>query len=110
MEKLPEKKRSLFDLNMLGIVIIMLLGYVLIHDLFGGTLFSYNSWDSYTLQALSWREGRLDLGRNYEYLELAIFEGKYYVSFPRFQAWSCCRLPLYSGQMCPATLYRPFTG
>ena len=24
MEKLPEKKRSLFDLNMLGIVIIML--------------------------------------------------------------------------------------
>lgn len=82
MEKLPEKKRSLFDLNMLGIVIIMLLGYVLIHDLFGGTLFSYNSWDSYTLQALSWREGRLDLGRNYEYLELAIFEGKYYVSFP----------------------------
>lgn len=39
---------------------------------------------SYMLQAQSWLEGRLDLGQNYEYLELAVFGGKYYVSFPPF--------------------------
>lgn len=60
----------------------MLLGYILLHDLLGGTLFLHSDWDSYTLQALSWREGRLDLGANYPWLELAIYEGKYYVSFP----------------------------
>ena len=43
-----------------------------------------NSYNTYTLQALSWLQGRLDLGRNYTWLELAIYEGKYYVSFPPF--------------------------
>lgn len=68
------------------LIIYVLLGivasYVLIHDLIGTTVFTHNAWDSYTLQTMSWREGRIDLGQNYEYLELAIYNGKYYVSFP----------------------------
>lgn len=43
-----------------------------------------NPYNSYTLQACSWLEGRLDLGRDYPWLELAIYGGKYYVSFPPF--------------------------
>lgn len=43
---------------------------------------SQNVYNSYSLQAESWLNGRLDLGQNYSHLELAIFEGKYYVSFP----------------------------
>lgn len=39
---------------------------------------------SYTLQACAWLDGRLDLGTDYPWLELAIYEGKYYVSFPPF--------------------------
>lgn len=35
-------------------------------------------YNSYILQAQSWLEGRLDLGRDYPYLELAIFNNKYY--------------------------------
>ena len=39
---------------------------------------------SYALQACAWLDGRLDLGKDYPWLELAIYEGKYYVSFPPF--------------------------
>ncbi|MCD8180462.1 MAG: hypothetical protein LUF26_03160 [Firmicutes bacterium] len=45
------------------------------------------AYNSYILQAQSWLEGRLDLGQNYSYLELAIFNGKYYVSFPPFPSY-----------------------
>lgn len=49
-------------------------------------------YNSYILQAQSWLEGRLDLGRDYPYLELAIFNNKYYVSFPPFVliGWNSC--------------------
>lgn len=75
------KKRRI-DTTLIALIVIVLLGYILMHDIFGGTLFNHNSWDSYTLQALAWRDGRLDLGQNYSHLEIAEFEGKYYVSFP----------------------------
>lgn len=70
------------DLTLVYVLLGILAVYVLIHDFLGGTLFEHNAWDSYTLQTMAWREGRLHLGRNYEYLELAIFKGRYYVSFP----------------------------
>ncbi len=55
----------------------------------------------YILQAQSWLEGRLDLGRDYPYLELAIFNNKYYVSFSRrFRLMLCCRLCLSAGTSC----------
>ena len=43
-----------------------------------------NTYNSYALQASSWLEGRLDLKENYAHLELAEYDGKYYVSFPPF--------------------------
>ncbi|MDO5377386.1 MAG: hypothetical protein Q4G52_03530 [Clostridia bacterium] len=43
-----------------------------------------NTYCSYALQACAWLEGRLDVGEGYTWLELAIREGKYYVSFPPF--------------------------
>jgi len=50
-----------------------------------------NAYNSYALQAESWLQGRLDLGRDYPWLELAIYQDKYYVSFPPFP--SCVLLP-----------------
>lgn len=68
-----------------GIMIfLILIAYVLIHDLIGETLFEHNRWDSYTLQAKAWLEGRVSLEQNYECLELAIYKDNYYVSFPPF--------------------------
>ena len=66
---------------MIGVVLI---GYVLLHDLIGETLLQHNVWDSYTLQAKRWLEGHMDLGQNYSYLEIAQYKGKFYVSFPPF--------------------------
>ncbi|HWQ59309.1 MAG TPA: hypothetical protein VN540_09850 [Clostridia bacterium] len=84
MESLKPRDRKQERATLALMLLIMLLGYVLLHDLLGGTLFAHSSWDSYTLQSLAWLRGQLDLGRNYDYLELAIFEGKYFVSFPPF--------------------------
>lgn len=46
-----------------------------------------NPYRSYSLQACAWLEGRLDLGQDYPWLELAVYEGKYYVSFPPFPSF-----------------------
>lgn len=43
-----------------------------------------NTYRSYALQACAWLEGRLDVGDIYTWLELAVRNGKYYVSFPPF--------------------------
>ena len=43
-----------------------------------------NFYNSYSLQAGRWLLGRLDLGRDYTYLEIAKYGGKYYLSFPPF--------------------------
>lgn len=48
----------------------------------GRSLFEHAVVDQHTLQALAWLEGRADLGRKPRYLEVAEFEGRYYVSFP----------------------------
>lgn len=44
-------------------------------------------YNSYILQAQSWLSGRLDLGQNYSHLEIAVFSGKYYISFPPFPSY-----------------------
>lgn len=48
----------------------------------GGTFFGSSSYNSYTLQALAWREGSVSLGKDYPHLELAVYENDWYVSFP----------------------------
>lgn len=71
------------DKTLIALMITLFIGYVLIHDILGGTLFSYCDWDSYSLQALAWRKGQLCLDENYSWLELAAYNGNYYVSFRR---------------------------
>ena len=46
------------------------------------TPFMHTHYCSYALQAERWMQGHLDLGKDYPWLELAIFDGKYFVSFP----------------------------
>lgn len=85
-------------------LLTMFAGYVLLHDLLGGTLFAHSDWDSYSLQAMAWREGRLDLGRNYEWLELAVFGGKYYVSFPPVPTLLLLPFTFFFGENTPNNL------
>lgn len=46
-----------------------------------------NPYNSYLLQSCAWLEGRLDLGQDYEWLELAVVNGRYYVTFPPFPSY-----------------------
>ncbi|QHS11196.1 hypothetical protein [Sinimarinibacterium sp. NLF-5-8] len=55
---------------------------VVLSELCGQSLFNRNPYNSFTLQTLRWFSGHLDLGQNYPHLELAIYQGRYFVSFP----------------------------
>ena len=69
----------------------------------GGWPWNENSYNSYTLQADSWLRGRLDLinGEDYNWLELAIYDGKYYVSFPPFPSYIMLPFVLVFGMATP---------
>lgn len=63
-----------------------LLAFVLLYTFLYGKLeqsiFSHNDWDSYTLQAQRWWQGKTDLGQDYTHLELAYYNDRVFVSFP----------------------------
>lgn len=63
-------------------------------------------YNSYSLQARAWLDGRLDLadGASYSWLELAIRDGKYYVSFPPFPSLVLLPLVAVFGVHTPDTL------
>ncbi len=57
-------------------------------------------YNSYILQAQSWLDGRLDLGQNYSHLEIAVFDGKYYISFPPFPSYLMLPFVLIGWDTC----------
>ncbi len=69
---------------LVGILFCLALSLLLYHSLAGGTLLSRNFYDSYSLQAENWLAGRnyIANGEDYTWLELAIYHGRYYQSFP----------------------------
>ena len=67
----------------LGVLVVMLV----VAAFTGQWPLQVNFYNSYVLQACAWLEGRLDLGQDYDWLELAIVNGKYYVSFPPFPSY-----------------------
>ncbi len=103
MEKAFAKKRGV-EQELLYALLLMLFGYVLLHDLLGGTLFVHSEWDSYTLQALAWREGKVGLGQNYPWLELATYNGDYFVSFPPLPSVVMLLLTFLFGENTPNNL------
>ncbi len=88
---MPEKK----DRWLTGVCLILavLMVYLLIMAGLGYSLMDHSPYDSYTLQAMAWRDGRVTVeGERYSWLELAVYQGEYYVSFPPFP--SVVMLPL----------------
>ena len=65
------------------IVLLALAAAHLLFYIFTGKDFSSGSYNTYVIQAESWLSGRLDVD-NRSWLELAVYEGRYYVSFPPF--------------------------
>lgn len=75
---------------------------LLLHALIGTDPLGQSAWDSYTLQALRWRQGHIALEQNYSWLELAEFEGRYYVSFPPLPAVPMWALTFVFGGQTPS--------
>lgn len=84
-------------------LLVMAFGYFLISDLMGGTLWIHQPQDSYTIQAMNWLEGRMYLenGEAYTWLELAIYDGRYYCSFPPLPSVVMLPLVLLFGYNTP---------
>ncbi|MDR0898348.1 MAG: hypothetical protein LBN04_10900 [Oscillospiraceae bacterium] len=70
----------------------------------GTNFLAHSAYDSYTLQALSWREGRIALSQNYPWLELAIYNEQYFVSFPPVPAVPMWLLSFVFGGNTPSAL------
>ena len=75
--------------------------YAAVHLALGTQPFAHSNYDSYTLQALAWREGRMSLGQDYPHLELAVYEGDWYVSFPPVPTLVQLPLTLLFGRETP---------
>ncbi len=72
--------------------------------IFDYNIFEHNPYDSYTRQALAWQDGRTYLNDDPDsiaYLELAVFDGKYYVSFPPVPSIIEFVLTLFFGKDTP---------
>lgn len=98
-ERSNEKIQKLLDV--LGVILILLVVHFVAGAFNGKWPWSGNPYNSYALQAAAWVNGHLDLGMNIEYLELAVFEGKYFVSFPPFPSYILLPFAFFYGSNTP---------
>ena len=70
------------DTTPLFLLLAMIDRWIMLHLSIGGSFFGSSYYNTYTLQAMAWRSGSLHLPYDYPALELAIYEGNFYVSFP----------------------------
>ena len=83
-DKLNKLKAVNRDLWLGGLVVVLSVFacYCVIWAFTNQNMLGQSQYMSYVLQARRWLGGHLDLGQDYPYLELAIYNGKYFVSFP----------------------------
>jgi 4-amino-4-deoxy-L-arabinose transferase-like glycosyltransferase len=73
-----------FTYHIIPALAALLCAYIVIYGAVGQGIFSHSTYDSYTRQALAWWSGSTALPENISWLELACYNGQYYVSFPPF--------------------------
>lgn len=92
------------DYTPIFLVLAMIVLWALSHALIGGSFCGASLYNTYTLQAMAWRQGMLHLPHDYPHLELAIFEGEYYVSFPPLPSVILFPLTFLFGENTPDNL------
>ncbi len=83
---------------------ILILTWLGIAMILNFDIFAHSPRDSFTLMANAWRKGLLHLEKDYPWLELAIYEGNYYVSFPSVPALVMLPLTFIFGNNTPNTI------
>jgi len=101
------RTKDMTDFFMLFLCIMPI--YFLIYALAGFMPWSDNPYNSYTLQAAAWLNGRLDLGRDYSHLEIACYQGKYFISFPPFPSYVMLPFAIFFGTHTPDNWIAMFT-
>lgn len=79
-------KKSVYT-DYFTLIICLISAAFLVGAFTGQWPWTVSSYNSYVLQAQAWLEGHLDLGRDYSWLEIARYGGKYYISFPPFPSY-----------------------
>lgn len=79
-----------FDFTPLLLIYAVAVLYAVLCSLYQKDPAGSSIYNTYTLQALAWRNGQISLGRDYPHLELAIFNNDWWVSFPPVPS-----IPLY---------------
>lgn len=97
-------KSKSIEFKTIAYPVLIVSGIYIIIYLYSDKVLSPNPYNSYTKQCIAWLNGRLDLGQNYPWLELAFFEGKYYVSFPPFPSYAFLPFVLFLGENNPESL------
>ncbi len=88
-------------LSFLWIALSILAAYWAVWAFTGQWPWSKNFYNSYTLQACRWLGGHLDLGQNYSHLEIAEYQGKFFVSFPPFPSYVMLPFAALFGENTP---------
>lgn len=91
----------LIPLLLVAACIILLAGIALAR---GASPLKPSVYNSYTRQAMQWRKGTIALDEDVSYLELAVYEGEYYVSFPPVPTVPVFLLTFIFGENVPDTL------
>ena len=79
-----DRTKPRFTYHIVPALAALVCAYIVIYGAAGQGVFSHSIYDSYTRQALAWWSGSTALPENVSWLELAFYEGSYYVSFPPF--------------------------
>ncbi|MGM9936293.1 MAG: hypothetical protein ACI38A_03010 [Candidatus Ornithomonoglobus sp.] len=107
MKSIQKEKKDYSDIIILCIGALAVLAFMWTFT--GKWPWTNNPYNSYMLQTRSWLEGRLDLGQNYPYLELAIFNDKYFVSFPPFPSYVMLPFALLRWYNCDGIITTAFS-
>lgn len=79
---MKNRSRLRIDWVFIGGTLFIALMYLCFYLATEKSPFAPSMYNTYTRQAMAWRQGLLHLPEDVPHLELAVFNGDYYVSFP----------------------------
>ncbi len=77
-------KQERFTYHFIFSATLLLCAYIILYRVLNQGILSHSVYDSFSRQAQVWWQGQANLPENVTWLELAVYNGKYYVSFPPF--------------------------
>ena len=102
--RLENRKKTEIAFPVICAVLIVAAAHIVFMLFSGKGLLDSNPYNSYVRQAIAWSQGQLYLPENYPWLELAIYEGHYYVSFPPFPSYLLFPFALIFGMNTPESI------